>query len=127
MWAAYLEENGIELVRIGEEADRQLALGSLSATKSSQPMSEELVLRALHVVSPSVLGVWCQLVVSGRGDDAGEGAWKRLAPLSTRHTCTGRGRLQVSSHGRGSPWEAPVGRPPRLPAEAPTLEPHFGV
>mmetsp|Transcript_31852 Transcript_31852/g.71689 ORF Transcript_31852/g.71689 Transcript_31852/m.71689 type:complete len:211 (+) Transcript_31852:294-926(+) len=50
MWAAYLEENGIELVRIGEEADRQLALGSLSATKSSQPMSEELVLRALHVV-----------------------------------------------------------------------------
>mmetsp|Transcript_37107 Transcript_37107/g.47966 ORF Transcript_37107/g.47966 Transcript_37107/m.47966 type:complete len:194 (+) Transcript_37107:93-674(+) len=47
MWNSYLEENQIELVRIGEEVNgSQMPPG----TKSSQPISEELVLRAMREV-----------------------------------------------------------------------------
>jgi hypothetical protein len=47
MWNSYLEENDIELVRIGEEVNGSQML---PGTKTSQPISEELVLRAMREV-----------------------------------------------------------------------------
>ena len=51
MFSAFLEDSSIELVRIGEEGSpASQALG----TSAKAPMSEDLVLRAMHAVVDSI-------------------------------------------------------------------------